>query len=122
MAADDNPHPELPEAPPLPARQPVLDRLLRRPWPPVDVLVVKTSTCCLCDTALALLERHGRRLGLRIRIADISGHARLLAAYGQEIPVVFIAGRKRFFGRVDPVLLAREVDGARRAIPYPQRP
>jgi hypothetical protein len=122
MAADDNPHPELPEAPPLPARQPLLDRVLGRPWPLVDVLVVKTDTCCLCETALAVLERHRRRLGLRIRLADISRHARLLAAYGQEIPVVFLNGRKRFFGRVDPVLLARAVEGARRASFSPTRP
>jgi hypothetical protein len=40
-------------------------------------------------------------------VRDITNDPALLAEHGLEVPVVFIDGRKRFFGRVDPVLLRR---------------
>ena len=104
----------MPKGPPLPSGPaPLLSRLLRRPWPLVDVHVVKTSDCCLCDEALEVLTRWRHPLGLRIRITDITGHPELLQSYGEEVPVVFIADKKRFWGRVDPILLRRAVEGAR---------
>lgn len=69
----------------------------------------------MCDEALEILRSHASRLGLRVRTHDITDDDDLMAAYGTEVPVVFISGRKRFFGRVDPVLLEREVHGARRS-------
>ena len=75
--------------------------------------MIKKRTCKLCDVALDVLERHARTLGLAIRSVDITDDPERLAAFGDRIPVVFIEGRERFFGRVDPVLLAREVTGLR---------
>ena len=69
----------------------------------------------MCDEALDLLRRRAGPLGLTLRVEDITDNARLMDAYGAEIPVVFVAGRKRFFGLVAPALLAREVDVARSA-------
>lgn len=86
-----------------------------RPWPRVDVLLLKTRTCPLCDEALDLLRRRAGPLGLVVRVEDISDNAALMDTYGAEVPVVFVAGRKRFFGQVAPALLAREVDAARSA-------
>lgn len=77
------------------------------------MLLLKTRTCPLCDDALHLLRRRSRKLGFRLRVLDISSRPELLAEFGLEVPVVFVAGRKRFFGRVDPALLAREVAAAR---------
>lgn len=112
--SDPTPHPDLPKAPPLSeGRQPLLDRLRMRPWPLVDVLLLKTRTCCLCDEALALLRRRAGTLGFLLRVEDITDRPSLMASYGTEVPVVFIAGRKRFFGRVEPALLSREIDAAR---------
>ncbi len=91
----------------------MLSRLLRLPWPPIDVLLVKTSHCPLCDKAHRYLLRSRRRLGLRIRVTDITGQEELLQRYGEEVPVVFINGKKRFMGRIDPVLLLRTVDAER---------
>jgi hypothetical protein len=115
MNGHATPHPNLPKAPPLVGGRvaPLLVRLLKRPWPLVDVLVVKTRTCPLCDEAWRVLRERRRSLGLNLRAADISNRPSLLEAYGHEVPVVFVAGKRRFFGRVDPVLLAREVSAAR---------
>ena len=113
---DPTPHEDLPKAPPLSeGPRPFLDRLRMRPWPRVDILLLKTRTCPLCDEALDLLRRRAGPLGLTLRVEDITDNARLMDAYGTEIPVVFVAGRKRFFGLVAPALLAREVDAARSA-------
>ena len=79
----------------------------------MDVLLLKTRDCPLCDDALKLLRGRAGRFGLRLRVEDISDKAALTAAYGEQVPVVFIEGRRRFFGRVDPILLAREVEAAR---------
>jgi len=117
MPGDPTPHPDLPKAPPLSTgRAPLLDRLRKRPWPRVDILLVKTRTCPLCEEALTELHRRRGRLGLTIRTHDITDEPALMEAYGHEVPVVFVAGRKRFFGAVDPVLLAREVAGARGSV------
>lgn len=79
----------------------------------MDVLLLKTRTCPLCDEALAILTSRRRPLGVDLRTEDITDRQELVAAYGREVPVVFVAGRKRFFGHIDPVLLAREVEAAR---------
>ena len=78
--------------------------------------VLKTRTCPLCDEALAQLRRKQRRLGLAIEVQDITDDAKLMELHGQEVPVVFIEGRRRFFGRVDPVLLRRTVTLERRRL------
>jgi hypothetical protein len=107
------PDPLLPPAPAGGRRQPWLDRLRGRPWPLLDVAVIKKRSCKLCDVALEILERHARPLGLAVRSVDVTDDPERLGAFGDRIPVVFIEGRERFFGRVDPVLLRREVDGLR---------
>ena len=95
--------------------QPLLDRLRRRPWPRVDVLLLKTRTCPLCDEARDLLRRRAGPLGLSVRVEDITDNGALMEAYGTQVPVVFVAGRQRFFGHVAPALLAREANAARSA-------
>ncbi len=81
----------------------------------MDVVVFKTRTCTLCEKALLVLARRRRRFGLAIRVVPIDDRPDLLRLFATEVPVVFVAGRKRFMGRVDPGLLAREVEAARRS-------
>lgn len=68
--------------------------------------------CHLCDEAKALLRELQAGHSFRLREVDISERADLLERYGEEIPVVFINGRKLFKYRVDPEQFAR---GLRRA-------
>lgn len=74
-----------------------------------DVVLYTRADCPLCDEAHATLRSAARRFKMRLTVVDIAGDPRLGELWGLEIPVVFIDGRKRFFGRVDPILLAREL-------------
>ena len=60
--------------------------------------------------ALDLLRAEGRRARFTLTVRDITNDPALLAEHGLEVPVVFIDGRKRFFGKVDPVLLRRALE------------
>jgi glutaredoxin len=77
--------------------------------PDCDVTVYTRRSCCLCDEAKALLEKHG----LTVREVDIDGDAVLRDRYTECVPVVFINGRERFRGRVDERLLVRILRGER---------
>ena len=70
--------------------------------------------CHLCDEAKALLREMQAGHLFLLREVDISKRADLLERYGEEIPVVFINGRKSFKYRVDPEQFARAL---RRAQP-----
>jgi glutaredoxin len=59
--------------------------------------------CHLCDDAHAELVRHG----LQPRVVDIDEDPEWKDRYTDCVPVVWIDGRERFRGRVNPVLLQR---------------
>ncbi|HYC77123.1 MAG TPA: glutaredoxin family protein [Planctomycetota bacterium] len=67
----------------------------------------RTRTCPLCDEALEILERARRRARFALDVHDVTDDPSKLAEHRLEVPVVFVDGRKRFMGRVDPVLLKR---------------
>ncbi len=74
-----------------------------------EVIVYRGRDCHLCDVAMQVLERDRERLELDIREVDITGDAELEAAYREQIPVVFVAGRKAFKFRVEPLELERRI-------------
>ena len=82
----------------------------RRPAAETTVLIYKTRTCPLCEEALHVVAKERSRAGFRLEVLDISDDTELLSRHGVEVPVVFVDGVKRFFGRVDPVLLRRLID------------
>lgn len=63
--------------------------------------------CHLCEDAKALLLRHG----LTPHEVDIDADPQLVERYNTCVPVVVIAGKERFRGRVDEVLLRRLLRG-----------
>ncbi len=85
---------------------------LRRLWRGRDlsqfpVIIYTRSNCPLCDEAKHFVERERSRLGFPLQLLDIDADARLNERYGDCVPVVEIAGRERFRGRINPVLWAR---------------
>ena len=70
--------------------------------------------CHLCEEAKTLLQELQAKHSFLLCEVDISTRADLLERYGEEIPVVFINGRKAFKYRVDPRQFVR---GLRRAQP-----
>jgi glutaredoxin len=78
----------------------------------VEVRVYSGAGCHLCDVAKELLEREQPALGFDLSVVDITGDPELEAAYREQIPVVFVAGRKAFIYHVDPAELRRRVHAA----------
>jgi len=78
----------------------------------VPVVLYGAPGCHLCDVAKELLERQREQLDFSLEVVDISGDPELEAAYREQIPVVFVAGRKAFKYHVEPLELARRVAAA----------
>ena len=68
-----------------------------------DVVLYSRRGCHLCDEAAAILRSHG----LVFELIDVDSDPALRARYDTCVPVVVIAGRERFRGRVDELLLRR---------------
>jgi glutaredoxin len=81
----------------------------------VPVVLYGAPGCRLCDVAKDVLERQQPLLGFDLRLVDISGDAELEARHREQIPVVYVAGRKAFKYRVEPLELARRVVAASQA-------
>lgn len=99
----------------------LLSRLFapRNAAPPLAVVVYSRAGCGCCDKAKAVLEGFRTRYLIEIEEVDVDADPELRERYGLEVPVVAVAGKVRFRGLVDPVLLERllkaEAPGRRRA-------
>jgi glutaredoxin len=76
--------------------------------PPVVELFSKPD-CHLCEDVKALLRTLQAEHGFTLREINIADQEALLAQYGEEIPVVFINGRKAFKYRVDAQQFVRRL-------------
>jgi hypothetical protein len=64
--------------------------------------------CPLCAEMRQVVELIGREVPLALDVVDVDTDAALVAAYGDEVPVLCVEGRKAFAGRVQaPALRAR---------------
>jgi glutaredoxin len=61
-----------------------------------EVVVYHAPGCHLCERALAQVRGLREELGFELREVDITGDEALEAAYREWLPVVEIAGRRRF--------------------------
>jgi hypothetical protein len=78
----------------------------------VEVRVYSAAGCHLCDVAKEVLVRERELRDFELVEVDITGDDELEAAYRQQIPVVFVAGRKAFKYDVDVWELRRRLDAA----------
>jgi glutaredoxin len=76
------------------------------------VEIYTKADCCLCAEAKAVLERVRADVPFDLVEIDVAADPALLARYGTEIPVVFVAGRKAFKYHVDERELRRRLRGA----------
>jgi glutaredoxin len=70
------------------------------------VVLYTRSGCHLCEQAEELLNRYG----IRPQVIDIDQNTSLLAKFDDCVPVVEVAGKIRFRGRIDERLLRRLLD------------
>lgn len=76
---------------------------------PIKVDIYSRPACHLCDEAKDVVERVQKRLAFEINVINIETDPELEAAYGTEIPVVLIDGRKVFKYRVDEAEFERKI-------------
>jgi hypothetical protein len=74
-----------------------------------QVVLYGRAGCCLCDDALAVLQRVRARRPFALHQRDIDGDDALLAAYLERIPVITIDGVEAFELFVDEAELERRL-------------
>lgn len=71
------------------------------------VVLYTRQGCHLCEDAWRQLERARRRHGFVLEKIDVDSAPALAERFGEEVPVVTVAGQVRFRGGVNAVLLDR---------------
>jgi glutaredoxin len=77
------------------------------------VEIYSKPNCHLCEDVKTLLKSLQSVHSFTLREINIASRETLLAQYGEEIPVVFINGRKAFKYRLDPQKFVRRLQRAR---------
>jgi glutaredoxin len=83
--------------------------LLRRKRPKVRVEIYSKKECHLCDDAKALLHRARKSFPFEMIETDITKDKTLFEEYKEQIPVIFINGRKAFKFKVDEKLFRKRL-------------
>jgi len=76
---------------------------------PPRVTIYAKPGCHLCDEMKALVARVAVRVPLTLEEVDVTRDPALLAEYGEQIPVLFIDGRKAAKHRIDERALERRL-------------
>jgi glutaredoxin len=67
-----------------------------------EVLLYTRAGCHLCDEAKEQLRELRKQAAFTLREVDIDQDPELRQRYNDEVPVIFIHGRKAFKYRLDP--------------------
>jgi len=67
---------------------------------PIRLTLYKRQDCCLCEEMLGIVGALRSEFPFETESIDIGGNPDLEARFGDEIPVLFINGRKAFKYRV----------------------
>ena len=79
----------------------------RNPNPVIGVTIYSRPGCHLCQAMKAVVERVGHTIPLLVEEIDVSLDPVLEARYGNDIPVLLVAGKKAAKYRVTEEELAR---------------
>lgn len=78
-----------------------------------DVILYTRAGCHLCDAAKEELDRLRAKADFRLQVVDIDSDSELREKFNEEVPVVFIHGRKAFKYRVEPGEFLKRLRGRR---------
>jgi glutaredoxin len=73
------------------------------------IVIYSRKNCCLCEQMKAAVREVGNRISLLLDEIDVDTSPELQAEYGDEVPVLFINGRKAFKYRVSAKELERRL-------------
>jgi glutaredoxin len=79
----------------------------------IQVVLYGKPDCHLCDEMKEVVSRVREEVPFALEIVDIERDPALVAAYGHDIPVLFIDGRKAFKHRLDARALKRRLAAVR---------
>jgi glutaredoxin len=65
-----------------------------------EITLYTRKDCCLCDEMKEVVRQVAGEFSLNVIEVDVDGSAELQRRYGDEVPVLFINGRKAFKVRV----------------------
>jgi glutaredoxin len=65
-----------------------------------QLLLYTRKECCLCQEMKETLSRAARRVSFALKEIDVDSSPGLQAEYGNDVPVLFINGRKAFKHRL----------------------
>jgi glutaredoxin len=77
---------------------------------PREVIVYSRKGCHLCEIVKESLVKLQKRGGFSWRDVDVDSDAELRRLYNDQVPVVFINGRKAFKYRMDEQEFLRKLD------------
>ena len=97
-----------------PSLRRTISRLLRnyRRRDPIQIVVWGKPDCSLCDHVHAILEKLSHEYTFVVIDRDITMDPDTFERYRYEIPVVEIAGMRRFEGKITEHWLRQELDQA----------
>jgi len=89
-------------------------KLFSRPTPgsQFEVVVYSKPGCCLCDEVKSQLSNLQQTHGFEWREVNILEDPEAFAQFKEEIPVVFVNGRKAFKYHLDERAFLRRLQGA----------
>ncbi len=70
--------------------------------------------CCLCDDMKGVVEKVAANLSLEVDEIDVDSSSELREQFGDQVPVLFIGGRKAFKYRLTAAELTRKLRQKRR--------
>ncbi len=73
------------------------------------LILYSRRDCCLCDDMKAVIPQVAAATPLELEEIDVDGTPELQRQFGDEVPVLFVDGRKAFKYRVTVKQLARRL-------------
>lgn len=80
----------------------------------MELTLYTRADCHLCEEAKALLKPLLEEFGLTLIEVDVDTDPELAKRFGEEVPVIFLDGRKIAKHRVDPKQLRRRLERGRK--------
>jgi glutaredoxin len=74
-----------------------------------ELLLYTRRDCCLCEEMKEVVRQFAKRYPLTVNEIDVDGSPELQDKYGNEVPVLFINGRKAFKYRVTSTELEKRL-------------
>ncbi|MCX6458395.1 MAG: glutaredoxin family protein [Actinobacteria bacterium] len=71
------------------------------------VKVLSKPGCHLCEDAIKIVAQVTNELNVGYEVEEIQNNPELMHQYGEEIPVIFVDGKRHDYWRVDPERLRK---------------